>query len=849
MKALLSILLAVCALLPAKAYTYDYNFNQTPLSQALVRISKDHPELNISFIYKHLNHYQTSARIRTDKATEALRTVIGQNPVSLIQRDGHFYAEALQEGRFAFGGRAVGTDGEPVGGATVMLLAPRDSTVITYGITDADGRFSIPCDHNSVIAKLTCIGYRPTFRLCNSFDIGTVIMPELPINLQTVGVHAADAAFYSDKSVYRPTQRQKNASQTATDLLARMVIPQLRTQIGSSNISTISGQPVGIYIDGIPATSDQLRMMRMADVRTVEYLDYPADPRFQGKAHVVNFIMVKYEYGGYVKTLGTENFIADNGSAQVNLRFVRRSMTYDLMGYGSYNADNHSGSATTESFRLPIPDGSGTNDFTRTSQTESSSRRSQNYAAAFRALYSSEKGSANNLFSIGLDRTPHNDATGSVRYSPAVAPDGSYSSAAASRARFAAYTGNYFLSLPRGNSFSASLNYKYSRTTQQSLYCETGLTPIANGASDATNQLNAQLNYSKAFGRRNTLSAIARAIYEHNRTAYSGSLDALDRSSTRFGLIGASYRFATDKFTAYAGMGWAWQDSKLNSSEATASFPYMDAEISYVPDRKNYLSLVFHHAVWPPSANDKSDNVIHISPFLWHTGNPALTSHKSYDIGLSYSRVLSSKFRVYTNASAWLTGNRDAYVYTATPEGIIRGIAQPIGSFSHYSWSIGGTANLLDRSLQISALGEWLYVRNGEPYNVHHASWSYFLQAIYYLRAFNFALSYQSARGSDNYNSMSGIWTRNKGNFVIQAGWSNSDWNVRLTAFNLQRWNWRTSRETMRTEAYSIDRTNTGTNMHAIVQLSATYTFGFGKKVNRGNDINRSASASSGILK
>ena len=246
----------------------------------------------------------------------------------------------------------MGTDKEPVVAATVMLLAPKDSTVLTYGITDDAGRFSIPCDRQGVVAKLSCVGYKTTYRKFESFNAGTILMTELPIQLKTVTVEGDNASLLSDKSVYRPSQRQKNASQTAIDLLVRMAVPQLNTRLGSSAVTTASGQPVAIYIDYVPATKAELKMMKVTDVKTVEYLEYPSDPRFQGNRFVINFRMIKYEYGGYVKTLGVENFIANSGFIQANARFVKNKMTYDIMGYGYYMSNNHFGVDQIESFHL-----------------------------------------------------------------------------------------------------------------------------------------------------------------------------------------------------------------------------------------------------------------------------------------------------------------------------------------------------------------------------------------------------------------------------------------------------------------------------------------------------------------
>lgn len=200
-------------------------------------------------------------------------------------------------------------------------------------------------------------------------------------------------------------------------------------------------------------------------------------------------------------------------------------------------------------------------------------------------------------------------------------------------------------------------------------------------------------------------------------------------------------------------------------------------------------------------------------------------------------------------ANSWLVGNRAAFVYEASSDGILRTIQQPIGAFRHYNYGINASTNLLDQKLYLSGQLAQLYVQNGTPYNTNHSDISYYIQILYYLGSFNFALSYQSANATDNYDSMSGVWTRNKDVFVAQAGWSNGRWNIIVTAQNLQRWNWCASCDTMSSPSYSEKRWISDASRHAFVQLSVTYTFGFGKKINRNNDISKQSGASSGILK
>lgn len=78
----------------------------------------------------------------------------------------------------------------------------------------------------------------------------------------------------------------------------------------------------------MPASADEMRGIRIEDVKRIEYYDYPNDSRFMGKPHVINFIMQKYEYGGYVKGIYYDNFIISrqlNGYAKVQYK----KMTFD----------------------------------------------------------------------------------------------------------------------------------------------------------------------------------------------------------------------------------------------------------------------------------------------------------------------------------------------------------------------------------------------------------------------------------------------------------------------------------------------------------------------------------------
>lgn len=831
----------------ASACKYAYSFDNTPISEAIVRISKDNPDVNIFFIYKELDNYKTSAKIQTDDIYNALRQTVGLNPISIIKKNQNYYIEALQHGKFCYTGRVVGSDNKPIVAATVMLLAPKDSTVITYGITDEAGRFSIPCDKQGVIGKLSCLGYKTTTKKFNAFSIGTILMEEQAVSLGTVTVEAENAHLYSDKSVYMPTATQKNASQSGSELLNHMAIPQLGV-ISENSITTNSGKPVAVFIDYLPASESDLLSMRVNDVKRVEYLEYPSDPRLQGNPYVINFIMQQYEYGGYAKAYGFGTFLNGHQEQMIgNVRMQYKRMTYDLMGSAYNNGSSHTGSDMTETFRLPQDDGT-VKQFERISEVESSKRHRNNYYLIFKATYNSDKVQASTLINSNLDRQPNTVQNGIVQYSNNIYPTSGYYSATNNFSKFISYNGYYFFILPSSNSITFTPKYSLSHTDQTSNYSETGHSPILNSALDNTNYLSGDMKFKHDFGKFGSLLGFVKGSYQYNRTSYSGSAIGLDRAnSSRIG-FGANYEVSVNKVRGHIGFGWNWDRLQFGSSIDRRNAPSFNVSIQYSPTHRHSFSTTFQYESWLPSPNYKSEQIITASPFLQYTGNPNLFPAKSCDFDFSYTWIPNNNYSLSTYAWGWIVKDRYAYDYEADGNGVIRTIKQPMGSYTQGRYGIKGTARFFDRSLVLTGDLNQVFNHNGSPYNVNHFNVRYSLQMFYYMKNWYLGLTYISALGTWD-GMMNGIWQRDKDDYYLQVGWSKSKLNISALVLNIGRWNWKSFKRLMNSEFYSTNETLINGNSHALVKITATYTFGFGKKVGRDNEPQISGSAASGILK
>ncbi|MDE6533940.1 MAG: hypothetical protein K2M27_10485 [Muribaculaceae bacterium] len=848
MRTILAIVLAVITNVSASAYKYTYSFNNTPISEAIVKVSKDHPDVNIAFIYKELDSYKTSARIQTDDAYDALRQIIGFNPINLTSRNGSLYIESLQRGRYKYHGKLIGYDTEPVVAATVLILNPSDSTVITYGISDEDGFFSIPCDKRNVLAKLSCLGYKTTYRRLDSFNAGTIIMKENAINLSTVNIEGNNATIYSDKTVYLPTQRQKNASQNATDLLRFMAIPQIKINSLNNAVTDNFGKEISLFINGMAASAEELEGLLTADVRRVEYLEFPTDPRYKGVPKAVNFIVEEYLYGGYTKASVSENFLIGLAS-RVNVfsKISYKKMNYDLY-VGSNNWDNHHiGSTVSGNYHLKSGQG-GYVDAKRDELLDKTHLQENQLPVTFRATYGNDKVQIRNTVGFIHDNTPISDIDGKVVFSGRDENSSLFKRSNPMLKNSASYSGSFFFVMPKGYSLDVTPTFNYTHTDDRFLYNTTGNQPIVRNADEDAYNFRINANARKSIGHSHSMMAGVNGGQWSNYLQYSGTNHYTDKFRLGFaaGLVG--YNYNSSKISLGADIGVCWEGSDINGKTKNDVYPWTHVNVQYSLNSKHLFSAYFQYASNSPTISQKASDILQDNEYLYITGNPFVKNSRHITFNSAYTWLPANIFGMSVFGEYFGNYNRLITVYSQYKdgEGVLRDY-QNNGDYNRIHIGLAANLKLFDGKLQLYACPEQCFYQSSGIYDTKYNPFVFTVQAVLYFGHF-YVKGYYTTPERQLWSDSNTIY-RSRNFHSIDGGWSDNNWNVRLTAANLFNRGWIGGTLHMSSDFYSEKRINYGTYFHPRLNISITYTFNYGKKVHQGNEVGEQSGTSSGILK
>ena len=190
-------------------------------------------------------------------------------------------------------------------GATVLLM--QDTVQIAGTTTDNNGKFSLDADTGNYILELSYIGYetiRMALTVNDNTHIGDILMQEGATELGEVVVESQAIIQKVDRQILLPSKEQMQASSDGVSLLQNLQIPRIVISPIDNSVKTLSDESVQLRINGVEASTADVKAINPKDIIRIEYHDQPG-VRYNGAAAVVDYIVKHRDTGGSLMLAGT----------------------------------------------------------------------------------------------------------------------------------------------------------------------------------------------------------------------------------------------------------------------------------------------------------------------------------------------------------------------------------------------------------------------------------------------------------------------------------------------------------------------------------------------------------------
>ena len=197
------------------------------------------------------------------------------------------------------------TDNSKLIGVNVTLS--NDSGQVAGTTTDNNGKFTLNAGNGDYILELSYIGYetiRMALTVNDNTHIGTIQMQEGATELGEVVVESQAIIQKVDRQILLPSKEQTQASSDGVSMLQNLQIPRIVISPIDNSVKTLSDESVQLRINGVEASTSDVKAINPKDIIRVEYHDQPG-VRYNGAAAVVDYIVKHRDTGGSLMLAGT----------------------------------------------------------------------------------------------------------------------------------------------------------------------------------------------------------------------------------------------------------------------------------------------------------------------------------------------------------------------------------------------------------------------------------------------------------------------------------------------------------------------------------------------------------------
>ncbi len=178
---------------------------------------------------------------------------------------------------------------------------------VAGAITDTHGNFVLVADSGDYVLECSYIGYetlRMRLAVAENIILGTIQMQETSVQLGEVVVESQAVIQKVDRQILLPSKEQTRASSDGVSLLQNLQIPRIVISPIDNSVKTLSDESVQLRINGIEASTADVKAINPKDIIRVEYHDQPG-VRYNGAAAVVDYIVKHRDTGGSLMLAGT----------------------------------------------------------------------------------------------------------------------------------------------------------------------------------------------------------------------------------------------------------------------------------------------------------------------------------------------------------------------------------------------------------------------------------------------------------------------------------------------------------------------------------------------------------------
>ena len=293
----LTIICALCLVtILALAQRITRRYDNVSMSKALMELNDLQREYVVNFIYDELEDFKVTTNIKHEKLTDAIFKIIGFYPIRVVKSSEHeIFVECTHKTDRHLTGTIIDEQGVPVAYANVAILNPADSTLLSGGVSNESGYFAIPYEQERVLARISYVGYKTIYRMCDKPEVGTIRMRPDNYTLNGVEIQGErpKVVLQGNSLMINVEGTVMERMGTAEDVLTR--VPMIAKR-GEGFEILGKGTPL-IYLNNRKLTDlQELRNVQSDMIRSVEVIQNPG-ARYDASVNAVIIIRTKRAAG------------------------------------------------------------------------------------------------------------------------------------------------------------------------------------------------------------------------------------------------------------------------------------------------------------------------------------------------------------------------------------------------------------------------------------------------------------------------------------------------------------------------------------------------------------------------